>query len=96
MLLRMELHAMTLTEQDAPKYLSPKRVLARAFELSRDRWKEKYKSLQTKVKALRTEARDLRRSREQWRANAEALEQKTKELETQLKEQVGSPPPALS
>ena len=82
--------------QEAPRYRSPKRVLARAFEISRDLWKEKYKLLQKELKALRTDVRDLRRSRELWRAKAEVLEQKANELQTQLKQQVEPPPPALS
>jgi hypothetical protein len=92
----MEPRAMARTEQDAPKYRSPKRVLARAFEISRDLWKRKYELLREELKALRTDVRDLRRSRELWRAKAEVLEQKAKELQTQLKKQVESPPPALS
>jgi hypothetical protein len=87
---------MARTEQEAPGYLSPKRVLARAFEISRDRWKGKYKALQEELKALRTDVRDLRRSRERWRAKAEALEQKAKELHAQFKQRVEQSPPALS
>jgi chromosome segregation ATPase len=92
----MEPRAMTRTEQEAPEYRSPKRVLARAFEISRDLWKGKYKSLQEELKALRTDVRDLRRSRERWRAKAEALEHRAKELQTQLNQRVEPSPPALS
>jgi chromosome segregation ATPase len=92
----MEPRAMARTEQDAPRYLSPKRVLARAFEISRDLWKKKYESLREELKALRTVVRDLRRSREHWRAKAEALEQKAKKLQTQLKQRAEPLPPALS
>lgn len=87
---------MALIEQEAPRYRSPKRVLARAFEISRDLWKGKYNLLREELKALRTDVRDLRRSREHWRAKAEALEQKAKELQTQLKQRVEPSPPALS
>ena len=96
MLFRMEPRAMARSEQDAPKYRSPKRVLARAFEISRDLWKRKYELLREELKALRTDVRDLRRSREHWRAKAAVLEQRAKELQTQLKQQVEPPPPALS
>jgi uncharacterized coiled-coil DUF342 family protein len=82
--------------QDAPGYRSPKRVLARAFEKSRDRWKEKYKSLQKRSKALLADVRDLRRSRDRWRAKAEALEQEANALHAQLKQRAESSPPALS
>ena len=84
------------TEQEAPGYVSPKRVLARAFEISRDLWKGKYNLLREELKALRTDVRDLRRSRELWRAKAEALEQKAEELQTHLKQRVEPSPPALS
>lgn len=83
-------------EAAAPAYLSPKRVLARAFEKSRDRWKEKYQSLQRELKARLTDVRDLRRSRDRWRTKAEALEQQTHELRAQLKQRIESSPPALS
>jgi predicted nucleic acid-binding Zn-ribbon protein len=92
----MEPRAMVGTEQEAPGYLSPKRVLARAFEISRDLWKGKYKSLQGELKALRTDVRDLRRSRERWRAKAEALEQEANELRARLKRRVEPSPPALN
>jgi uncharacterized coiled-coil DUF342 family protein len=82
--------------QEAPGYRSPKRVLARAFEKSRDRWKEKYQSLQKRLKALLTDVRDLRRSRDRWRAKAEFLEREASELRVQLKQRVEPPPPALS
>jgi chromosome segregation ATPase len=87
---------MARTEQEAPRYRSPKRVLARAFEISLDLWKGKYNLLREELKALRTDVRDLRRSRERWRAKAESLEQKAKELQTQLKQRVEPSPPALS
>jgi uncharacterized coiled-coil DUF342 family protein len=82
--------------QEAPVYRSPKRVLARAFEKSRDRWKEKYQSLQKQSKALLTDVRDLRRSRDRWRAKAEALEQEAHALHAQLKQRVESSPPPLN
>ena len=47
--------------KETTSYRSPWRVLARAFEKSRDLWKSKYKTLQERLKAFRTEARDLRR-----------------------------------
>jgi hypothetical protein len=95
----MEPATMARTEdgtQEAPGYRSPKRVLARAFEMSRDRWKAKYQSLQKRSKALLTDVRDLRRSRDRWRAKAEALEREADALKTQLKPRVESSPPALS
>ena len=66
---------------------------ARAFEKSRDLWKAKYKTLQERLKAFRTEVRDLRRSRDRWRAKAEALEQETNRLRARLQQQVEQSPP---
>ena len=86
-----------VTRRKGPKettsYRSPWRVLARAFEKSRDLWKAKYKTLQERLKAFRTEVRDLRRSRDRWRAKAEALEQETNRLRAQLQQQVEQSPP---
>jgi phage shock protein A len=86
------------TQQESTSYRSPLRVLARAFEKSRDLWKAKYQVLQERVKAFRTEIRDLRRSRDRWRARAEALEQEANQLRTQLqlRRQAEQSPPAPS
>ena len=94
----MEPHAMSCSQasdQETPSYRSPARVLARFFECSRDLWKAKYKELQQRIKAFRTEMRDLRRSRDRWRAKAEALERKIQELHAQLQQQL-EPSPAPS
>jgi septal ring factor EnvC (AmiA/AmiB activator) len=95
----MEPHAMSRSEacdQETPSYRSPSRVLARFFERSRDLWKAKYKELQQRLKAFRTELRDLRRSRNRWRAKAEALERKIQELHAQLQQHLEQSPPAPS
>ena len=80
--------------KETTSYRSPWRVLARAFEKSRDLWKAKYKTLQERLKAFRTEVRDLRRSCDRWRAKAEALEQETNRLRAQLQQQVEQSPRA--
>ena len=80
--------------KETTSYRSPWRVLARAFEKSRDLWKAKYKTLQERLKAFRTEVRDLRRSRDRWRAKAEALEQETNRLRARLQQQVEQSPRA--
>jgi hypothetical protein len=84
--------------KETTSYRSPWRVLARAFEKSRDLWKAKYKTLQERLKAFRTEVRDLRRARDRWRAKAEALEQETKGLRARLllQRQAEQSPPAPS
>jgi cell division protein FtsB len=76
-------------------YRSPKRVLARSFEISRDGWKKKYKAMQERNEAFRTEVRDLRRSRDKWRAQAEDLQQQLDALRAEARRPIESPP-ALS
>lgn len=82
--------------EQPPSYRSPWRVLARAFEKSRDRWKDKYMAVQERVKALRTEVRDLRRSRVRWQAKAEALQRQLDQLRAKMPSPVESSPPAPS
>ena len=87
----------TETAQKEPgTYSSPWRVLARVFEKSRDRWKEKYKELQERIKAFRTELRDLRRSRDRWRSEADALKRQLDELQAEMQRQAEQSPPAPS
>ena len=95
----MQPHVMSrceATDQETPSYRSPARVLAGFFERSRDLWKAKYKELQQRIKAFRTEIRDLRRSRDRWRARAEALERTLEELHAKLQEHFEQSPPAPS
>ncbi len=77
-------------------YRSPWRVLARAFEKSRDRWKAKYMKLQAQIKAFRTEVRDLRRSRDRWQSKAGDLKQQLDELRAKAGGAVEQSPPAQS
>jgi uncharacterized coiled-coil DUF342 family protein len=83
-------------DQEAGGYRSPAQALVRFFQKSRDLWKEKYKKLQERLKAFRTELRDLRRSRDRWRAKAEALEEKVEELHGKLQQHLEQSPPAPS
>lgn len=80
--------------KEPSSYSSPWRVLARAFEKSRDRWKEKYKGLQERIKAFRTEVRDLRRSRDRWQAKADTLKRQVDELRGELPRRAEQSPPA--
>ena len=82
--------------KESGTYRSPWRVLARFFEKSRDCWKEKYKKLQERIKAFRTELRDLRRSRDRWRAEAETLKRQLDELSAEMQPRAEQSPPALS
>ena len=52
-------------------YKSPRRVLLRFFRQSRNRWKEKYKTLKEKLKRAENRARDAQKSRDAWREKAE-------------------------
>ena len=79
--------------EQATSYRSPWRVLARAFEKSRDRWKAKYKALQERIKAFRTEVRDLRRSRDRWQAKADASNGRLEELRAEMQRRVEQSPP---
>ncbi len=82
--------------EQAASYRSPWHVLARAFEKSRDRWKAKYKVLQERIKAFRTEVRDLRRSRDRWQFKAESLQRQLDELRAEMRPPVEPSPPAQS
>ena len=74
------------------RYLSPNRVLARSFRISRDGWKSKHQAVQGKLEQQRQLTAERGRSREQWKqkcetatARAEAAEalarQRLEELE---------------
>ena len=88
---------MARSDQDsqvASEYRSPRRVLVRFFEKSRDLWKAKYQALQGRIKEFRTEVRDLRRSRDRWRTKAEALERQIGDLRSQIQHPAEQSPPA--
>jgi chromosome segregation ATPase len=57
--------------QAPPRFKSPRRVLLRFFERSRNRWKEKCKALKKEKKRLENRARDQAKSRDNWREKAE-------------------------
>ncbi|MBC8867812.1 MAG: hypothetical protein H8E44_00245 [Planctomycetes bacterium] len=54
------------------RYLSPNRVLARSFRISRDAWKSKHQAVQAKLEQQRQLAAERGRSREQWKQKCEA------------------------
>src|SRR5262249_48144586 len=49
--------------EESPEFRSPKRALARAFRLSRDRWKQKAAVRPQQIKARQARARALKASR---------------------------------
>jgi hypothetical protein len=65
---------------DAPKFRSPKRALARSFRLSRDRWKNKANQRRQQIKALKIRIRDLEVSRDLWKEKALHLQRQQEEL----------------
>jgi vacuolar-type H+-ATPase subunit D/Vma8 len=78
------MEAETATVSSPRTFRSANRILVRFFRKSRDRWKEKYQSLQKEAKRLTNQAADARRSRDQWREKAVAAEATAKQLEAAL------------
>jgi hypothetical protein len=62
---------------------SPPR-LARVFEESRDRWKERAAQKQRGIRRLRVSVRDLKASRDHWKAEARQATQQLAELQACL------------
>lgn len=58
------------------EFLSPSRILARSFRLSRDKWKAKAGRAKADVKRLKVNVHDLQKSRSNWRERAESAESK--------------------
>lgn len=52
-------------------YSSPKRILARAFEMSRDRWKAKHHSVRAELAQTRQLATERGVSRDRWKRDCE-------------------------
>jgi hypothetical protein len=62
------------------EYKSPDRRLVRLFKRSRDKWRERAKSKQKRIRALETKVRDISKSRDQWRQKAKQAQQELAEL----------------
>lgn len=67
------------------EYKSPKSRLVRLFKRSRDKWKERTKAKQKKIRAMETKVRDLNRSRNQWKEKAKQAQQELAQLKEQLR-----------
>jgi uncharacterized coiled-coil DUF342 family protein len=65
-------------------YKSPSSALRWFFERSRDRWKNKYKKLNTTVKGYKNRIADLSKSRDQWRLKAEQAGEQLVALEAEV------------
>jgi hypothetical protein len=66
--------------EEAPQFRSPKRTLARAFRLSRDRWKEKATQRRDELRSLKVRLRDVEASRELWKQKAAHLQEQLARL----------------
>jgi hypothetical protein len=54
------------------RYRSPNRILARAFRLGRDKWKQKHHTVQAELEQTRQLAAERGASRDGWRERCEA------------------------
>lgn len=70
------------SEGSSPAFVSPARVLARSFRISRDKWKQKYQELKKTAKRRQVQAYDACQQRDKWRKRAEAAEQELAALRT--------------
>lgn len=73
---------------EAKQYLSPVKKLARYFEKSRDRWKEKCLKAKKRVKLLHTKVADLQVSRERWKSEAKQLREELAQVRMELDQKV--------
>jgi hypothetical protein len=80
--------------EDTPKFRSPKRSLALAFRLSRDRWKAKATCRLREIKTLRVRVRDLLVSRDLWKAKALYLQEQLQQPDGSIPVPALPPPPA--
>ncbi len=69
------------------EYKSPVSRLARLFKHSRDKWKERSKAKQKKIRTLETKVRDISRSRSHWKEKAKQGQQELAQLKEQLGEE---------
>ena len=59
-------------ELETRQFLSPPRVLARSFRLSRENWREKHHAVQAKLEQERQLSAERGQSRDRWRRDYEA------------------------
>ncbi len=67
----------------ARRFASPKRILARSFRISRDKWKKKHHVVQAKLEQARQLAAERGVSRDQWREQCEAATARAEAVELQ-------------
>jgi hypothetical protein len=54
------------------RYRSPNRILARAFRIGRDKWKQKHHAVQAELEQMRQLSAERGASRDGWRKRCEA------------------------
>lgn len=69
-------------------YSSPQRILARAFEMSRDRWKAKHHSVQVKLAQVRQLATERGGSRDRWKRDCELAQANVRAAEELAQERL--------
>jgi uncharacterized protein (DUF3084 family) len=82
-------------EEGFDRFRSPVRVLARSFQRSRAKWKQKYRELKDEFHRLQVRVHDTCESREQWKERAQTRERELVALQaklTELQRQVGGLP----
>ena len=73
-------------------FVSPLRILARSFRLSRDKWKAKSVQMTEDVKRLKVSVYDVQQSRATWRQRAEAAESELAALPARTATPTEAPP----
>lgn len=69
------------------EYRSSTKRLARFFERSRDKWKQKCLEAKQRVKRLQTNVSDLKASRERWKQEAKQAKEVVSRLQAELEAQ---------
>jgi chromosome segregation ATPase len=64
-------------------YRSPRRILVRFFEKSRNQWKVKCLEAKAALRRIKSRAKWLEQSRDHWKARAQTLAHRVQELEAQ-------------
>lgn len=84
-----------VAEREFERFRSPMRVLARSFQRSRAKWKQKYLDQRAELQRLKVRVHDVNESREHWREQAQTRQRELAELQAELMElqrRVGSAP----
>ena len=75
-----------VAEGELEGFRSPMRVLARSFQRSRAKWKQKYLDQRAELQRLKVRVHDVKESREQWKEQAQSRQREFAELQAELTE----------